>query len=101
MSLYTCTLCTAISKRCSQEFGLVKRVASGIWGSRLLKSMPVDGRCTDLRNACLYRCSEGNLVEESIQVGKEVGTSSTFATLRASIVTGGLDEAVTVEISVL
>ena len=47
----------------------------------------------------------GTWSEESVQVGRDVGTSTTFVTLRASVVSicwvSVLDKAVTVEVEVL
>jgi hypothetical protein len=66
--------------------------------------MPADWLCTGLRKACRYRYSQGNLVEESVQVGRDVGTSTTVATLRASVVSiwvSVLDGAVMVDVRVL
>ena len=64
----------------------MKPVASVNQGSRLLKSVPVDGSYTVLRKAWGYRCSEGNLGAESFQDGGELRTSTTFATLRAPVI---------------
>ena len=61
--------------------GLVKPVASGILGSRLVKSIPVDGHCTICEIRIDIAARRGTWSEESVQVGREVGTSTTFASL--------------------